>query len=570
MPVAPRKKALVIAVSDYENLDNLDFCKNDGHEMLHLLRELNYEIKNQDGLIGRVDGRLMQDCIYEFFKDDIKSDDTLLFYFSGHGVPSTSDFFLASSNIDQTKPKMRGFSFNDLTDEIHECNAKRVVIILDSCFAGSLKTSKSEESAMAIAAKNHQSTKFKEGEGKCLLSSCMGFQESFATVEGNHSFFTNYLIEGLRGAGGESVEDTGMVTPESLMRFIDTKIDGLPGDKRQNQTPFRKIESAGKILLASYPEFAKTTQPAVSSQKSHLISLLMEGKIKEFNEIREDDIKDLNLNPKELKKEAIIEKTLDFLEVNLSRKDLSGANLKFIVFRGANLEGAVLKNANLVGTEFSHSNLSGVDFSGAVFHEKIIRPTRGAEAHFFEIPKQGVDMERTRLPDGTYDVLKEFTVDFSNCDLRKAKFIGINTYFDKSDYFCILNFANSKMSEVDFSNSILRRMILKGLDISYSVFTNTDISNTEFEGTNLAHSSFINSICYNTNFVGAEMDNCDFTKANLSYSILRGTKLNNSNFRNANLTGVDLSGAELVEADFTNAVNLPISKFQAEDRGAII
>jgi tetratricopeptide (TPR) repeat protein len=274
-----RKKALIIAVSDYDessNLKNLPFCKNDGNEMLALLKNTGYEIKNVDGLIGHTDGTLMQDCIYSFFNDDIKSADTLLFYFSGHGVPGKDDFFLSSSNIDQSKPKMRGFSFADLSGEIIKCHAKRVVTILDSCYAGSLNLSgKGNESALVTAAENQISATFKEGEGRCLLSSCMGFQESFATAEGNHSFFTNYLLKGLRGADGKSVDERGIVTPESLMQYVDSAIDELPKENRPTQTPFRKIESAGKIMLAAHPKFAHATK-AISETRTKIRKILAE------------------------------------------------------------------------------------------------------------------------------------------------------------------------------------------------------------------------------------------------------------------------------------------------------
>ena len=78
-----RKKALIIAVSDYDvdSLTNLSFCKNDGDEVHKILNNLGYDIKNHEGLIGYVDGTYMQDAIYDFFHDDIQLDDTLLFYF---------------------------------------------------------------------------------------------------------------------------------------------------------------------------------------------------------------------------------------------------------------------------------------------------------------------------------------------------------------------------------------------------------------------------------------------------------------------------------------------------------
>jgi uncharacterized caspase-like protein len=227
--------------------------------MLALLKELGYEIKNQDGLIGHVDGRLMQECIYRFFgDDDIKSDDTLLFYFSGHGIASKGDDFLASSNIEPKRSKINGFSFDDLAGEIspENCHAKKVVVILDSCLAGSLKIdSKGEDLSMVSSTRDHQSSKFKEGEGRCLLSSCMGFQESFATAEGSHSFFTNYLLKGLRGADGKSIDENGLVTPESLMRYIDHVIDyEIPKEKCPDQKPMRKIAFAGNVILADWSQ----------------------------------------------------------------------------------------------------------------------------------------------------------------------------------------------------------------------------------------------------------------------------------------------------------------------------
>ena len=48
-----RKKALVVGISDYTNLQKLDFCRNDGKEVCDVLTSLDYEISDKNKLIGK-------------------------------------------------------------------------------------------------------------------------------------------------------------------------------------------------------------------------------------------------------------------------------------------------------------------------------------------------------------------------------------------------------------------------------------------------------------------------------------------------------------------------------------
>src|SRR6476660_5176104 len=85
-----KKKALIISISNYNDkrLPPLEFCKNDGEEMYELLNSLGYEISEDCKQIGSVNYDSMRDAIIEFFRDrKTKPKDTLIFYFSGHGVP---------------------------------------------------------------------------------------------------------------------------------------------------------------------------------------------------------------------------------------------------------------------------------------------------------------------------------------------------------------------------------------------------------------------------------------------------------------------------------------------------
>jgi hypothetical protein len=66
---AARRKALVVGISDYTNLQKLDFCKNDGREVYDVLTSLRYEISHTNRLVGEVKGEKVRDAIYDFFDD---------------------------------------------------------------------------------------------------------------------------------------------------------------------------------------------------------------------------------------------------------------------------------------------------------------------------------------------------------------------------------------------------------------------------------------------------------------------------------------------------------------------
>jgi hypothetical protein len=70
----------------------LEFCKNDGDERYGVLESLNYEIQVHHKLVGRVRWVEMRSAIVDFFRNtNVKPSDTLVFYYSGHGVLDNTD-----------------------------------------------------------------------------------------------------------------------------------------------------------------------------------------------------------------------------------------------------------------------------------------------------------------------------------------------------------------------------------------------------------------------------------------------------------------------------------------------
>ncbi|MFY9795638.1 MAG: caspase family protein [Candidatus Nitrosopolaris sp.] len=61
-----QKRALVVGISEYASLQQLDFCKNDGTEIYEVLISLGYEISDKNKLVGEAKGEKVKDVIYDF------------------------------------------------------------------------------------------------------------------------------------------------------------------------------------------------------------------------------------------------------------------------------------------------------------------------------------------------------------------------------------------------------------------------------------------------------------------------------------------------------------------------
>jgi hypothetical protein len=202
--LAEIKRALVIGISKYNDpLKPLPFCENDGYEMYELLKSLGYQIPYNKKLLGLVEGDQIRNAIYDFFGDEsIKSQDILLFYYSGNGVPDIDgDVYLASSETNPKQPYRNGFSFGELTKMMNRSSSTKIVTILDCCYSGSAKISKGNEddaATIGTAAIEDKSKLLRQGEGKCILAASQATQEAYGKKKGDHSIFTYYFTRRLK------------------------------------------------------------------------------------------------------------------------------------------------------------------------------------------------------------------------------------------------------------------------------------------------------------------------------------------------------------------------------------
>jgi tetratricopeptide (TPR) repeat protein len=279
------KLALVIGVDVYrsEGLEDLSSCRKDAEDVCRILQGLGYTIFQNGPIIG---SRLNKEnswvdihrAIVNFFKS-ARPGQTLLFYFSGHGIPREDEIYLAMPEVNIKDPMVEGFSLTKLTQLMNSSKSMQIVSVIDACYSGaatlsttSTTTSKGmvakEAAGRALAAYDRVLENIPKAEGRCFLLSSQAYEPSLA-AENSYSLYTKFLIEGLRGAkpGVDekglrypgSVDDDGNVTPETLHKYLYHKVAN-----EAEQVPKIKSDMASNIMLAHHPHLSKN-KPDVNS-----------------------------------------------------------------------------------------------------------------------------------------------------------------------------------------------------------------------------------------------------------------------------------------------------------------
>jgi hypothetical protein len=276
------KVALIIGVDTYyhkradgtQSLLSLPSCKKDALDLYELLKDYGYIISSGAPIVGsnlpEGEGyKIIQESIKNFFQN-AEAGQSLVFYFSGHGITNRGQVYLATPEVDPQSPMFIGLNLLDLAVLINSSTSTRIVCIIDACYSGAANLSNPTLVDKTVAEGDADEAvgiydKIKENipiaEGKSLLLSSQAYQRSRAE-ENNNSVYTKHLIIGLKGIKASrdqrgipipsSVDEYGNVTPETLHEFVYNRV----ANELKTQTPRIKSSLSSKIVLMKHPELA--------------------------------------------------------------------------------------------------------------------------------------------------------------------------------------------------------------------------------------------------------------------------------------------------------------------------
>lgn len=258
----PRGYAVVIGISQYENLDakhQLAYPDRDAQSMYTILISPeggNFRAENVHLLVGsKATLANMRHELEDWLPKVAQPDDRVLVYFAGHGflTPSDGQAYLAPYDFRIDDPKGSGFPMAELSNDVENLiKARNKILLTDSCHSGAIAPD------AALAELNHKLANF--GQSVFSLTASRDREQSFESPKwgGGHGIFTYYVVQGMEGSADENGD--GYVTADELADYVYRNVREATSS-RQNPTSDRGSFNPN-MLLAYVPSHITPETPA--------------------------------------------------------------------------------------------------------------------------------------------------------------------------------------------------------------------------------------------------------------------------------------------------------------------
>jgi Thermolysin metallopeptidase, alpha-helical domain/Caspase domain/Thermolysin metallopeptidase, catalytic domain/Papain family cysteine protease len=252
--MADGRHALVVATSKYGdvNLRKLVTPGFDAKELARVLRD--DELGGFDlQMLRDKDSHLVARAIEKFFAER-SPDDTVVLYFSGHGVKDDAgNLYLAARDTTRQLLRSTGIADGFLRDVMKSCRARRQVLILDCCFGGAFAKGLLAKGAGDTVEVNERF----QGQGRVILTAStameFAFEEEGVSGKAPLSVFTRTLVAGIQTGDADSDND-GQVSVQDLYDYAYKRI-AVAGAR---QTPtISSVGQEGSIFLSRVPASAR-------------------------------------------------------------------------------------------------------------------------------------------------------------------------------------------------------------------------------------------------------------------------------------------------------------------------
>ncbi|MBM7854184.1 hypothetical protein JOC37_000556 [Desulfohalotomaculum tongense] len=230
-------RGFVVGVSNYTNIkvNNLPFCRNDISAVKKaLVSGLKMKTENiiTFGETGFVNSKDFINGLIDLCSHSMP-EDTVIFYFSGHGTTQLTGHHLVFSDATVSTQAIINF--------LDKIKAKNKIIILDCCMSGNFTIDQSAKFSI------YQTVEEFAGKGYAVLASSNAVQYSFRHPDKAISLFTSFLCDALQD---KCIIRNGKKSLYDIVRLVSLYLEiWNKRNPTMQQQPIFRANMGGTILF---------------------------------------------------------------------------------------------------------------------------------------------------------------------------------------------------------------------------------------------------------------------------------------------------------------------------------
>ena len=199
-----------------------------------------------------------------------KKDDTVLFYFAGHGRDMDGKSYLVPGDATLSTLHTLGIPLANIQELMGRCKARNKILIIDACHSGAGR----DVAPMSINWQDNLS----KSEGIYTMTSCGVDELSHEWDEKSQGVFSWFLSEALSGHCTPNPD--GKLTIERIYEWVHEKVTNWAANHRCTQTPKRFYHGSGTIALAEtepdHEAMVEQMQQQLAVNEKELLRLKLE------------------------------------------------------------------------------------------------------------------------------------------------------------------------------------------------------------------------------------------------------------------------------------------------------
>jgi len=264
-----QKFALVVGINEFQNAPALHFAANDAQSFSDLLQDQAVGRFRKENVVTLLNASATLGGIRTAIggiRERVKEEDLVVIYIASHGSPRASDpngvsYVITHDTKLDTAADLYATSLQmvDLVETLRrDVKARRVVLILDTCFSGDATgergvvvhaagNSAGPPTEFSVAADRFED-KTSKGVARVVISASRANEQSREDASLKHGYFTYYLLEALKSNGGKSsLSDVFQSVHDHTAKAVQEKF-GV------SQTPtMRNTPEGGALVLGAPP-----------------------------------------------------------------------------------------------------------------------------------------------------------------------------------------------------------------------------------------------------------------------------------------------------------------------------